>query len=91
MRIIENTDDFRAEIEARFGPARPFEPTATYIPAGDCIEFIARPGRYRAQRLDDLVTFTSAKKTMRLSGRSSKASANSAANWKNGIPAFESL
>ncbi len=56
MRIIDNTEDFLAEVESRFGLIQAFEPTVTHIPAGDCIEFIARPGRYRAQRLDDLVT-----------------------------------
>ncbi|HET6248155.1 MAG TPA: hypothetical protein VFE47_10700 [Tepidisphaeraceae bacterium] len=56
MKIIKTGDEFLAEMEARFGPPEDFHPTATYIPDGDCIEFIARPGPYRAQRLDDLVT-----------------------------------
>ncbi len=56
MKVIQNGDDFMTEMEARFGPPQEFQPTATYIPAGDCIEFVARPGRYHAQRLDDLVT-----------------------------------
>lgn len=56
MKVLHDGDNFMAEMEAMFGPPRPFQPTATYIPAGDCIEFLARPGRYRAERLDDLVT-----------------------------------
>lgn len=56
MKLLQNGDEFMAEMEAMFGPPREFQPTATYIPAGDCIEFVARPGRYHAQRLDDLVT-----------------------------------
>ena len=56
MKVINNGDDFMAEMEAAFGPPQEFKPTATYIPAGDCIEFVARPGRYRAQRLDDRIT-----------------------------------
>jgi len=56
MKVIENGDDFMTEMESMFGPPQEFQPTAMYIPAGDCIEFVARPGRYHAQRLDDLVT-----------------------------------
>jgi hypothetical protein len=56
MKILKNGDEFMAEVQAMIGPAEEFQPTATYIPAGDCIEFIARPGRSYAQRLDDLVT-----------------------------------
>jgi hypothetical protein len=56
MKIITSGDEFMAEMEGRFGCASQFQPTATYIPEGDCIEFVARPGPYRAKRLDDLVT-----------------------------------
>lgn len=56
MKVITDSDNFMAELENAFGPPQEFQPTATYIPDGDCIEFVARPGRYRAQRLDDLVT-----------------------------------
>jgi hypothetical protein len=33
-----------------------FIPTATYDPDGDCIEFVARPDSFYAERIDDLVT-----------------------------------
>lgn len=56
MKVLKDGDEFMEEMEAMFGPPQAFRPTATYIPAGDCIEFVARPGRYHAQRLDDLVT-----------------------------------
>jgi len=36
--------------------APPFQPTATYDPDGDCIEFIAGPDSFYAERIDDLVT-----------------------------------
>jgi hypothetical protein len=39
---------------ARSAPA--FEPTATYDRDGDCIEFIAKPDSFYAERVDDLVT-----------------------------------
>ena len=37
-------------------PAEHFEPTVTYDPDGDCIEFIAKPDPFYAERVDDLVT-----------------------------------
>lgn len=36
--------------------AQPFRPTATYDPDGDCIEFLASPDPFYAERVDDLVT-----------------------------------
>lgn len=37
-------------------PAGRFRPTATYDPDGDCIEFLAKPDPFYAERVDDLVT-----------------------------------
>ncbi len=37
-------------------PAEQFVPTAVYDPDGDCIEFVARPDPFYAERVDDLVT-----------------------------------
>lgn len=37
-------------------PAEKFEPTAVYDPDGDCIEFLAKPDSFYAERVDDLVT-----------------------------------
>jgi hypothetical protein len=56
MKILKDGDEFMAEMERQFGVPLQFQPTATYIRSGDCIEFVARPGAYRAQKLDDLVT-----------------------------------
>lgn len=36
--------------------AEQFRPTATYDPDGDCIEFLAKPDPFYAERIDDLVT-----------------------------------
>ena len=33
-----------------------FRPTATYDPDGDCIEFLAKPDPFFAERVDDLLT-----------------------------------
>ncbi len=49
-----------AEFAKRMGllarPAEQFRPTATYDPDGDCIEFLAKPDPFYAERADDLVT-----------------------------------
>src|SRR5205809_8058154 len=37
-------------------PAEQYRPTATYDPDGDCIEFLAKPDPFYAERVDDLVT-----------------------------------
>jgi hypothetical protein len=37
-------------------PAEQFRPTAAYDPDGDCIEFLAKPHPFFAERVDDLVT-----------------------------------
>ena len=37
-------------------PAEQYRPTATYDPDGDCIEFLAKPDPFCAERVDDLVT-----------------------------------
>lgn len=33
-----------------------FKPTATYDPDGDCIEFLAKPDPFYAERVDELLT-----------------------------------
>ncbi len=37
-------------------PAEQFRPAATYDPDGDCIEFLAKPDPFYAERVDELVT-----------------------------------
>jgi hypothetical protein len=37
-------------------PAEQFAPAAVYDPDGDCIEFLAKPDPFYAERVDDLVT-----------------------------------
>jgi hypothetical protein len=37
-------------------PAEQYRPTAIYDPDGDCIEFLAKPDPFWAERIDDLVT-----------------------------------
>ncbi len=48
--------------------APPFAPTAVYDPDGDCIEFLASPEVFRAERLDDLVTVYYGQETGKIVG-----------------------
>lgn len=51
-----SSDDFARQMMHLARPAERFEPTAAYDPDGDCIEFLARPDPFYAERVDDLVT-----------------------------------
>lgn len=53
---ITSNDEFAKRMMLLARPAEQFEPTATYDPDGDCIEFLAKPGPFYAERVDDLVT-----------------------------------
>jgi len=46
----------------------PFEPQATYIPEGDCIEFLAANDDYYAERIDGLVTVYYSRETGQIIG-----------------------
>ena len=51
-----SNDDFAKRMLLLGKPAERFRPTATYDPDGDCIEFLASPDSFYAERVDDLVT-----------------------------------
>jgi len=55
MTAMSNSD-FAKRMMLLARPADRFEPTATYDPDGDCIEFFAKPDPFYAERVDDLVT-----------------------------------
>ncbi len=67
MKALAN-DKFAASVMGLGTPKRPFKPTATYIPSGDCIEFVVAPDDYKAQRLDGLVTVYYSRKTGKVVG-----------------------
>jgi hypothetical protein len=63
------TNDQFAEAVLRMADSQePFKPSATYIPEGDCIEFLVAPDNYRARRIDGLVTVYYSRKTNRVIG-----------------------
>src|SRR5271155_5764515 len=48
--------DFAKRMMLLARPAEQFRPTAAYDSDGDCIEFLAKPDPFYAERVDDLVT-----------------------------------
>ena len=67
MKAMSN-DDFAASVLAMANVQRPFTPTATYIPEGDCIEFVVAPDDHYAERIDGLVTVYYSRKTHEIIG-----------------------
>jgi hypothetical protein len=55
MTAISDSD-FAKRMMLLARPAEQFVPTATYDRDGDCIEFLAKPDPFYAERVDDLVT-----------------------------------
>ncbi|MGH7138245.1 MAG: hypothetical protein ACREHD_21035 [Pirellulales bacterium] len=55
MTVTSNAD-FAKRMMLLARPAEQFEPTATYDPDGDCIEFLAKPDPFYGERVDDLLT-----------------------------------
>jgi hypothetical protein len=55
MTVTSNSD-FARRMLLLARSAEDFKPTANYDPDGDCIEFVAKPDPFHAERIDDLVT-----------------------------------
>jgi len=56
MTTITSNAEFAKKMMLLAQPAERFRPVATYDPDGDCIEFLAKPDPFYAERVDDLVT-----------------------------------
>jgi len=54
--IVTTNEEFAKRMMLLAEPAERFKATATYDPDGDCIEFLASPDPFYAERIDDLVT-----------------------------------
>src|SRR5450631_2031082 len=55
MKLTTN-EEFAKRMLFLARPAEQFKPSALYDPDGDCIEFLAKPDPFYAERVDDLVT-----------------------------------
>ena len=60
--------NFAAEVMRLAEPIGEFKPVATYDPDGDCIEFLAKPDAFYAERVDDLVTVYYSQETNQVIG-----------------------
>jgi hypothetical protein len=67
MNTLTN-EEFAARVLELAGQAEKFIPTAYYDPDGDCIEFLARPDNFYAERIDDLVTVYCSQETHEIIG-----------------------
>ena len=65
---VTSNDEFARRMVLLARPAEQFKPTATYDPDGDCIEFVAKPDAFYAERVDDLVTVYYSQETGELIG-----------------------
>ena len=53
---VTSNEEFAKRTMLLAAPAEPFKPSAAYDPDGDCIEFLASPDPFYAERVDNLVT-----------------------------------
>ncbi len=56
MTTVTSNSDFAKRTLLLARSADEFKPAASYDPDGDCIEFLAKPDPFYAERIDDLVT-----------------------------------
>jgi len=67
MKALTN-DEFAKIVLAAPSPTEPFQPTATYDPDGDCIEYLIKPDNFYAHRVDELLTVYRSEETDELVG-----------------------
>lgn len=70
-------------------PTAKFAPAATYDPDGDCIEFLAKPDSFYAERIDDLVTVYYSHETKEIIGSLIKGVSRFYRNILKKIPGFK--
>ncbi len=88
MSIVSNSE-FAERMILLARPAEQFEPTATYDPDGDCIEFLARADSFYAERLDDLVTVYYSQETHEVIGSLIKVAATDRRSHGSPAPCAE--
>ncbi|MGW8257932.1 MAG: hypothetical protein ACWGMZ_10640 [Thermoguttaceae bacterium] len=88
MNNISN-EDFAKRVMLLADPADVFEPTATYDPDGDCIEFLAKPDPFFAERIDDLVTVYYSQETNQVIGSLVKGVKKFCNSLSSKLPGFQ--
>jgi len=88
MTVTSNSE-FAKRMMLMARPAEQFKPTATYDPGGDCIEFLAKPDPFYAERIDDLVTVYYSQETGELTGSLIKGVSNFCREVLAKLPGFQ--
>lgn len=86
--MVESSADFAKRMMLLSRPADQFHPTATYDPDGDCIEFLAKPDPFYAERVDDLVTVYYSQDTQEVIGSLIKGVGGFCKRTLNTMPGF---
>ena len=87
MTITPNTE-FAKRMMLLAGPAEQYRPTASYDPDGDCIEFLAKPDPFWAERIDDLVTVYYSQETGEIVGSLIKGVSRFCSEFSKTNPGF---
>jgi hypothetical protein len=88
MSALTN-EEYAAKVLELAGPPSEFSPTAYYDADGDCIEFLARPDNFYAERLDDLVTVYHSEETGEIIGSLLKGAAALCKKLLERLPGFK--
>jgi hypothetical protein len=88
MSVTTNSE-FARRMTLLARPAEQFKPTATYDPDGDCIEFLAKPDPFYAERIDDLVTVYYSQETDEVIGSLIKGVAKFCRDLEGKLPGFK--
>lgn len=88
MSAMSNSE-FARFVNGLAETAERFEPTASYDPDGDCIEFIAKPDNFYAERIDDLVTVYYGRETGQIVGSLVKGVSKFYSGILQKIPGFK--
>jgi len=86
---VTSNEEFAQRMMLLARPAEQFEPTATYDPDGDCIEFLAKPDPFYAERVDDLLTVYYSQDTGEVIGSLLKGVSRFCQEMLKKMPAFK--
>jgi hypothetical protein len=86
---IMSNSDFAKRMMLLARSADEFVPTATVDPDGDCIEFLAKPDSFYAQRVDDLVTVYYSQETNEVVGSFIKGISGFCKTLSETMPGFQ--
>jgi hypothetical protein len=88
MNTLTN-EEFAARVAELARPVERFVPTAYYDPDGDCVEFLAQPDNFHAERIDELVTVYYSEETGEIIGSLLKGVSRFWADVLERLPAFK--